>query len=72
MWGGSKINIYNDRLKYIKNIQVSFKNPTCCCFGGNELNKLFITSAVCGGGGLGYLELRDMDVCGIKESRVIL
>jgi len=44
LWGGSKIDIYRDR-KIYNNIVLPVEYPTCCCYGGDDMNKLFITSA---------------------------
>lgn len=44
LWGGSRIDIYKDR-KIHKNILLDVKYPTCCCYGGSNMDKLFITSA---------------------------
>jgi sugar lactone lactonase YvrE len=44
LWGGSCIDIYKNQSKYNK-IILPVKYPTCCCYGGIDMNKLFITSA---------------------------
>ena len=44
LWGGSRIDIY-EKQKLIDNIDLSVKYPTCCCYGGINMNKMFITSA---------------------------
>lgn len=44
LWGGSRIDIFINQ-KLNKSINLPVKYPTCCCFGGKEMNKLFITSA---------------------------
>lgn len=44
LWGGSRIDIFNN-LNLIDKLILPVKYPTCCCFGGKNLNKLFITSA---------------------------
>ena len=44
LWGGSRIDIYRDK-KIYDNIVLPVEYPTCCCCGGNDMNKLFVTSA---------------------------
>lgn len=44
LWAGSSIDIY-EKQKLIDNIDLSVKYPTCCCYGGINMNKMFITSA---------------------------
>ena len=44
LWGGSKIDIYKNN-KIYNNIFLPVEYPTCCCYGGSDMNKLFITSA---------------------------
>lgn len=44
IWGGSRIDIY-DNLKIKDKIKLPFLNPTCCCYGGKNYDKLFITSS---------------------------
>lgn len=44
LWGGSRIDIYKNQSQYNK-IDLPVKYPTCCCYGGINMNKLFITSA---------------------------
>ena len=79
LWGGSSINIYdsynyddNEQMKLYDTIDLPFILPTCCCYGGNDLNKLFITSATCGGGSNGKPMLINTDITGIKEEKVTI
>ena len=65
LWGGSKIDIF-DRCELIESINLDVKAPTCCCFGGQYMNKLFITSAAINGD-KGYINILDRDIPGIKE-----
>ena len=44
IWGGSRIDVY-DNLQIKDKIKLPFLNPTCCCYGGKENDKLFITSS---------------------------
>jgi sugar lactone lactonase YvrE len=44
LWGGSKIDIYKNRVIY-DNIILPVEYPTCCCYGGINMDRLFITSA---------------------------
>ena len=64
LWGGSRIDIFKDK-KLHDSIALDVKNPTCCCFGGPNLNKLMVTSAQ------GPLTLLDMDINGIKETPIL-
>ncbi|MCP4474139.1 MAG: SMP-30/gluconolactonase/LRE family protein [Gammaproteobacteria bacterium] len=43
-FGAGKIIRYNPAGKVVAEIELPVKNPTCCCFGGPELNELYITS----------------------------
>lgn len=44
LWGGSRIDVYCNQIVE-QQIQLPVKYPTCCCYGGKDMNKLFITSA---------------------------
>ena len=46
LFGGSRIDILEGN-KIKNSIQLPFISPTCCCFGGENMNKLFITSSFC-------------------------
>ena len=46
LWGGSKVVCYSkEQGKIIDEIIIPEKNVSCCAFGGEKLDKLFITSA---------------------------
>lgn len=45
LWGGSRIDIYNKNNNLFDEIITPFTHPTCCCFGGINMNKLLITSS---------------------------
>lgn len=48
LWGGYGIDVFstiNGNFSFKKKIETSKKFNTCCCFGGKDMNKLFITSA---------------------------
>ena len=45
LWEGSSIDIFNNKDDLIHKIDLPFLCPTCCCFGGENLNKLLITSS---------------------------
>ena len=42
--GRSRIDVYCNQIVE-QQIQLPVKYPTCCCYGGKDMNKLFITSA---------------------------
>lgn len=66
LWGGSGIDIYsNDKL--VNTIKLCSKNITCCCFGGNNMNRLFITSAYINDIDNGKINILKSDYLGIKE-----
>ena len=44
LWGGSRIDIF-ENFMLTDSINLPVKYPTCCCFGGMDNEKLFITSA---------------------------
>lgn len=69
LWGGSKIDIYqNDKIKNF--IDLEIKNPTCCCFGGENMNKLMITSAYVNEKDNGSPIIIDSDFIGLKECTI--
>lgn len=45
LWEGSRVDIFNKNDDLINKIDLPFLCPTCCCFGGENLNKLLITSS---------------------------
>lgn len=45
LWGGSKLIRLDPSGKKIEDIPLPVPYPTSCCFGGPNLNKLFITSS---------------------------
>lgn len=45
MWGGSCINQFDKNGTKIKTIELPVTHPTSCCFGGNDLSTLFITTS---------------------------
>lgn len=46
MWGGSKVNCYDSYTgEKLKEIRVPSVHTSCCTFGGEALNTLYITSA---------------------------
>ena len=44
LWGGSRIDVYKHQ-KVIEKIELPVKYPTCCCFGGSNMDNMYITSA---------------------------
>ncbi len=44
-WGAARVVRYTPAGKIDRWIEVPAKNPTCCCFGGSNLDTLYITSA---------------------------
>jgi sugar lactone lactonase YvrE len=63
-WGGGQAVRYKPNGKVDLVIKVPAKNPTCCCFGGAQLDTLYITSA----DGSGLFAARP-GVIGLPESR---
>ncbi len=45
MWGSSKIIHLDEKGMFVEEIPLPVKYPTSCCFGGEQLNLLFITSS---------------------------
>lgn len=66
LWGGSRIDIYNNG-KYLDKINLNCKKPTCCCFGSQDMNKLFITSAYESDIDNGSPQIISTNFIGIKE-----
>ena len=73
LWGGSRIDIFN-KFKSDKSIVLKVKYPTCCCFGGKDLNKLFITSAsiLDNSGKNGFLTIENSNLIGINENTIVI
>ncbi|QEP42065.1 hypothetical protein D5085_02250 [Ectothiorhodospiraceae bacterium BW-2] len=44
-WGGAAVNQYNPKGELLQTINVPLPRPTSCCFGGDDLDTLFITTA---------------------------
>ena len=44
-WGASRVVRYTPAGRIDRAIEVPAKNPSCCCFGGAELDTLYITTA---------------------------
>jgi len=70
LWGGSRIDIYNKNNSLFNQIDVPFTYPTCCCFGGVNMNKLLITSSslLNNNNENGKLLLIDTKYTGVNES----
>jgi sugar lactone lactonase YvrE len=68
LWGGSRIDIF-DNFILKKSIQLDFKYPTCCCFGGKDMDRLFVTSAS-QENQKGYFSIIKLDTQGIKEETI--
>jgi sugar lactone lactonase YvrE len=70
LWGGSRIDVFNKNNKLFDSINLPFKYPTCCCFGGPYLDKLLVTSASTqrSNDTDGKLALIDCNTQGVKES----
>ena len=66
LWGGSRIDIFENN-NIVNSIDLNFKFPTSCCFGGIDMNKLFITSAYNNGKDNGSIEILDIDTIAYRE-----
>ncbi len=44
-WDGAKVTVYDSKGHVSKVLPMPVKRPTSCCFGGDKLKTLFITSA---------------------------
>ena len=71
LWGGSRIDIFKD-FNLESSVNLDVKYPTCCCFGGYDMNKLFVTSASVkdNSGKNGDVVIMNMDFIGVKEISV--
>ena len=65
-WGGSRVVRYTPAGKIDRVVEVPAKNPTCCCFGGTQLDTLYITTA----DGAGVFAVHP-GVKGLPESRFV-
>ncbi len=67
VWGGSKVIQVNPNTgEKLREISVPDKQVTCCVFGGDNLNQLYITTANVGEEG-GNLYVVDLDVAGVQS-----
>lgn len=48
LWGGWAVDIYAPDGKYIDSIAVDAPQVSCCCFGGDDLKTLYISTAYVG------------------------
>lgn len=73
LWGGSRIDIFKDNI-INDSIDINCKYPTCCCFGGSDMNKLFITSAslLNNSDNNGKIFIKNMKCTGIYEQPIFL
>lgn len=70
MWGGSKVICYQPSTgTKLEEINVPTKYVTCCTFGGEDMQTLFITTAKNGQKSGGDLYSIHLNVKGIKTSR---
>jgi sugar lactone lactonase YvrE len=44
-WDGSRIACYDQKGQLLQELAIPVPRPTSCCFGGEQMDKLFITSA---------------------------
>ena len=44
-WGAARVVRYTPAGKIDRVLEVPAKNPTCCCFGGERYDTLYITTA---------------------------
>ncbi len=75
LYGGYGIDIFetNDTsFNYLRSISTQKRYTTSCCFGGQNLDKLFITSAYNNDNDNGSAIIKEMDVTGIKETPINL
>ena len=63
-YGAARVVRYTPEGKIDRVIEVPAKEPTCCCFGGAQLDTLYVTSA----NGAGLFSVRP-GVTGLPESR---
>lgn len=67
LWEGYGIDIFNNDIKE-DYLSLPCKFTTCCCFGGENMNKLFVTSAYNNTNDCGNIHVLDLhDTTGIKE-----
>lgn len=70
MWGGSQVVcIEPGSGKILDRIQVPEKYPSCCVFGGKEMDQLFITTARDEMGNGGEVYVHEMNVKGRSANR---
>lgn len=66
LWEGYGIDVFQEQKK-VEHINLPCKFTTCCCFGGENMNKLFVTSACNNMNDCGNIHVLDLDCNGIKE-----
>jgi sugar lactone lactonase YvrE len=65
-YGGGRLVRYAPDGRVDRTIEVPVENPTCCCFGGDNLDTLYVTSAA--GSVAGSLLALDVGVRGLPEA----
>lgn len=48
LWGGNRIDAWSPKGKILRSISIPAQNVTSCCFGGENLKTLFVTTAAGG------------------------
>lgn len=72
MWGGGQIIGVNSRSgEIIGRIEVPDIYPSCCTFGGADMDRLFITTARDEEGKGGEVYVQKMDVKGVRAERYV-
>ena len=71
LWGGYGIDIYQNDI-FCRKIELPCKFTTCCCFGGIDMDRLFISSAYNDPTDNGWLLSIPTPICGIQETPISL
>lgn len=71
LWGGYGIDIYQNDT-FCRKIELPCKFTTCCCFGGIDMDRLFISSAYNDPTDNGWLLSIPTSTCGIPETPISL
>jgi len=66
LWEGYGIDVYQEKTK-LEHIELPCKYTTCCCFGGEHMNKLFVSSAYHNIKDNGKIYVLNSDEKGVEE-----
>lgn len=70
LWEGYGIDVFQEQIK-VDHINLPCKYTTCCCFGGEHMNKLFVSSAYHNSEDNGKIYVLNSDEKGVEEPKFV-